>query len=173
MHIFVNILTLNKADFMKKVLNLIFVCALFVIAHNASAQFTNYTWKDYGVSFAVPSTHKVQRSSGEVFESGDQLTWLEMYPYKDSEATAKGMISGIAGSEEGLTTMNEGAYKVGGYEGYWITCNVSSHPEWQFWYIGFIDPASDVNFYAKIWYKKNSPEASKLAKEMSMKFKKM
>lgn len=158
---------------MKKVLNLIFVCAFFVIAHNASAQFTNYTWKDYGVSFAVPSTHKVQRSSGEVFESGDNLTWLEMYPYKDSEATAKGMISGIADSEEGLTTMNEGSYKVGGYEGYWITCEVSKHPTWQFWYIGFIDPASDVNFYAKIWYKKGNVAAENLAKQMSMKFKKM
>lgn len=173
MHNFVTIITFNKPNSMKKLLSLIFVCAFFVIAHNASAQFTKYNWASYGVSFEVPSTHQVKKSNGDMFESGDQLTWLEMYPYKNSAETADGMIHAVIETEEGLTTMNEGSYKVGGYEGYWITCEVSQHPTWQFWYIGFIDPASDVNFYAKIWFKKGNAAASELAKKMSMKFKKM
>ncbi len=158
---------------MKKGLFFIFVCAFFASAQMASAQFTEYTWESYGVSFVVPSTHQVKQNAEDVFESGDNFTWLEMYPYKDDTETAKGMILDIVGDLEETRILKEGAYKVGGYDGYWITCEQSKHPEWQFWYIGFIDPVSDVNFYAIIWYKKNNPAALKLAQQMSLKFKKM
>ena len=158
---------------MRKLASFFVVCMFFILTHKASAQFTEYTWKDYGVKFSVPSTHVVKQSTGKVFESGDKMTWLQMYPYKNSEATAKGMISAIVDDLNDVSILDEGAYKVGGYDGYWITCENSKLPEWQYWYIGFIDPKSDVNFYAIIWFKKGNAAAKKLANDMSYKFKKM
>jgi len=144
-----------------------------MLANKSVAQYTEYTWKDYGVKFSIPTTHEVKQSTGEIFESGDTMTWLEMYPYKDSQATAEGMISAVVGGEAGVSIIDEGTYKVGGYDAYYITCEQSAHPEWRYWYIGFIDPISDVNFYAKIWFKKNAPTATKIAQDMSSRFKKI
>ena len=137
------------------------------------AQETRYNWSDYGVSFSIPNTHKIKTNSADVFESGDNLTWLEMYPYKDASATAKGMVIAVAKEQTDMKILDEGAYKTGGYDGYWITCESASHPEWQYWYIGFIDPNSDTNFYAVIWFKKGNAKAKEIANKMSYSFKKL
>ena len=139
---------------MKKIISSAILCTLFLFAFQAKAQFQEYNWKDFKVSFSIPATHEIKASSATEFESGDNLTWLQMYPYKDETETAKGMILKVA-DEADVDILKEGAYKVGGYDAYWITCETAKEPEWQFWYIGLIDPKSDVNFYAIIWFKKN------------------
>lgn len=141
-------------------------------AETATAQTTLYNWDSYGVQFSVPSTHKVKQSSGTAFESGDNLTWIEMYPFKDYSATAKGMIQTIT-TQNNYNVISEGAYKSGGYDGYWIRCSTSKHPTWLFWVIGFIDPESDTNFYSIIWWKKGNQRAYDLAYDMSYSFKRM
>lgn len=160
---------------MKKTNFLFSICLIFSslwLVSSAQAQETVYNWADFGVSFAIPNTHKIKKNTATSFESGDNLTWLEMYPYKDASATAKGMITAVAEEETGLSILEEGSYKSGGYDGYWITCEIPSQPDWQFWYIGFIDPDSDTNFYAKIWFKKGSAVAKSIANKMSYSFKK-
>lgn len=162
---------------MKKQLNYLLLAAFMVcfnlLATSSFAQETRYDWSGHGVSFAIPNTHKIKENTASHFESGDNLTWFEMYPYKDASATAKGMIIAVAESETGMHIIDEGSYKTGGYDGYWITCEVDSHPDWQFWYIGFIDPNSDTNFYAVIWFKKGNAKAQEIANKMSNSFKKM
>jgi hypothetical protein len=150
-----------------------FLSYLSFFTTQANAQETLYNWKDYGVSFSVPKTHAIKNNTSSTFESGDNLTWLEMYPYKDGSATAKGMVYEVAKKQSSINIVDEGAYTSGGYDGYWLTCETDAYPEWRFWYIGFIDPASDVNFYAKIWFKKNDPIAKSIANKMSYSFKKM
>lgn len=158
---------------MKKLSSIVLVCVFLTLTSSAFAQFTNYNWKDYGVSFAVPSTHRVLQNTADEFASEDNNTSLHLFPYNDASATPKGMIVSIVNELPDLNILQEGAYKVGGYDGYWITCEESEHPGWQYWYIGFIDPNSDVNFYAIIGYKKNNAAAVKLAEQMSYKFKKI
>ncbi len=136
----------------------------------AYSQETVYNWDDYGVSFSIPNTHKVLKSSSEEFESGDDLTWLQMYPFKDASVTAKEMVAGIV-EEAGMKVMKEGAYKSGGYDGYWILSQSPKYPDWEYWYIGFIDPNSDTNFYAIIWFKKGNKKAYDIANKMSYSFK--
>lgn len=138
----------------------------------ATAQTTLYNWDSYGVQFSVPSTHEIKQSSGTAFESGDNLTWIEMYPFKDYSATAKGMVQEIM-NKKGYSAISEGAYKSGGYDGYWIRCATPQHPTWLFWVIGFIDPESDTNFYSIIWWKKDNQRAYDLAYNMSYSFKRM
>ncbi len=159
---------------MKKTVSSAILCILFLFAFQAHAQvkFQEYNWKDFKVSFSIPTTHKIEANSDTEFESGDNLTWLQMYPYKDETETAKGMIEKVA-KEAGVKIHDQGEYQVGGYDAYWITCESAKEPEWEYWYIGLIDPKTDVNFYAIIWYKKNNDAAGKIAEAMSLKFKKM
>jgi hypothetical protein len=162
---------------MKKKLNYFLLAALVVcfnlLATDSSAQVTRYEWSGHGISFAIPNTHKIKHNADDFFESGDNLTWLEMYPYKDASVTAKGMIMDVAKADPTMRILDEGSYKTGGYDGYWITCEENSHPDWQYWYIGFIDPKSDTNFYAKIWFKKGNSRAQEIANKMSTSFKKI
>jgi hypothetical protein len=141
-------------------------------AKNMFAQTTRYNWSKYGVSFAIPNTHEVKKSSAEEFESGDATTWLQMYPFADVTQTAKGMIDEVV-SSGGYTIENEGAYTSGGYDGYWVRCSSTQYPTWKFWLIGFIDPGSATNFYSIIWWKKGNDAAYKIASDMSYSFKKI
>ena len=143
---------------------------LFVSA--AEAQTINYTWDQFGVKFAIPQTHEVKNSTASEFTSGDNLTWLHMEPYKDYSETAKGMVDRIA-AENNYRILGQGAYTSGGYDGYWIRCSADTHPDWLYWVIGFIDPNSDTNFYATIWWKKGNTAAYNIAHKMSYSFQKM
>jgi hypothetical protein len=149
----------------------VWIFALILFSQTAFSQETVYKWGDFGVCFAIPNTHKILKNSGEEFESGDDLTWIQMYPFKDATVTAKGMVEGVV-KEAGMTILKQGAYQSGGYDGYWVTSESSQYPEWQYWYIGFIDPTSDTNFYAVIWFKKNNKKAYDIANKMSYSFKK-
>ncbi|WP_375558603.1 hypothetical protein ACE193_12675 [Bernardetia sp. OM2101] len=140
--------------------------------NTATAQTTLYNWDSYGVQFSIPNTHEIKQSSGTAFESGDNLTWLEMYPFKDYSATSKGMVQEIM-NQKGYRAISEGTYESGGYDGYWVRCSTAKHPTWLFWVIGFIDPESDTNFYAIIWWKKDNQRAYDLAYNMSYSFKRM
>jgi hypothetical protein len=139
-------------------------------ANDLFAQTTKYEWKKYGVSFLIPNTHAIKKNTADAFESGDSKTWIEMYPYEDANETAKGMIEKVASNGD-FNIEAEGAYKSGGYDGYWIRCNTSKHPAWSFWIVGFIDPNSATNFYSIIWWKKGDNEAYKIAYNMSYSFK--
>ncbi len=149
---------------------LLLFAALFISSQLAYSQEVVYNWEDYGVSFSVPKTHKLLKNTADEFESGDDLTWLQMYPFKDASVTAKEMVEGIVQSA-GMKVMKEGAYKSGGYDGYWILSQSPKYPDWEYWYIGFIDPNSDTNFYAIIWFKKGNKKAYDIANKMSYSFK--
>jgi len=159
---------------MKKVLvfTMLFCFLAFTSAQLSMAQTIKYNWEKYGVSFSIPSTHQLKKSTADEFESGDNLTWLQMYPFQDASETAKGMIEKVAG-EGGYVIESEGAYQSGGYDGYWVRCKSESYPEWMFWLVGFIDPNSPTNFYTIIWWKKGDQKAYKIAYDMSYSFKRM
>jgi len=63
----------------------VLMLALFLASTTAFGQPVRYNWKDYGVSFAIPKTHKIITNTADEFESGDTQTRLEMYPFKDAE----------------------------------------------------------------------------------------
>lgn len=151
------------------------VISFFVLSTNIGyAQFQAYEWEYYHLSFEIPKTHKIIANTADNFESGDDNTYLQLYPYKDITESPESMIKSVLDNiEGGVKIFEEGDYEVGGYNGHWITCEINKYPEWQYWYIGFIDPASDVNFYAIIWYKKGNANAKNIANDMSFKFKKM
>ncbi|TAG45868.1 MAG: hypothetical protein EAZ31_01050 [Cytophagia bacterium] len=157
---------------MKKII-VSFLIATFMVSTlsigSLFAQTTKYNWKKYGVSFVIPNTHALKKNTADAFESGDSKTWIEMYPYEDANETAKGMIQKVAGNG-GFAVEGEGAYKSGGYDGYWLRCNTKKHPTWKFWLIGFIDPVSATNFYTIIWWKKDDKAAYKIAYDMSYSF---
>jgi len=158
-----------KKILFKSVMTLL-LCSLLGLT--AQAQTTTYTWDYYGVKFAIPNTHEIKNSTSAEFTSGDNLTWLHMEPYKDYSETAKGMVDKIA-AEQNYTILGRGAYHSGGYDGYWIRCSAATHPDWYYWVIGFVDPNSDTNFYATIWWKKGNQTAYNIAYNMSYSFKKM
>ncbi|MFT5617730.1 MAG: hypothetical protein ACI85I_000955 [Arenicella sp.] len=166
---FTKLVQIMKANLLNKMM----VVALFLfVAGVANAQTIKYTWKDYGVAFSIPTTHEVKNSSGSEFTSGDNTTWLHMEPFKDYSETAKGMVDKIV-RKEGYQVSGEGEYHSGGYDGYWARCSATTHPDWLYWVIGFIDPASDTNFYATIWWKKGNSNAYNIAYNISYSFKKM
>jgi hypothetical protein len=138
---------------------------------NLNAQTSVYTWEDYGLQFSIPDTHELKKNTADEFESGDESTWLELFPYKDSKETAQGMIEKVA-ANGGFTIQEKGKYTSGGYQGYWVKSESAEYPEWQYWLIGFIDPTSPTNFYAIIWWKKGDQDAYKIAWDMSYSFKK-
>jgi len=156
---------------MMKSLLVTILVALFTVA-TASAQWQEYTWSQYGLSFSVPSTHQIKVNKSDKFESGDNMTWIELYPYNDASETAKGMIKKVA-QQGGFSIYKEGAYNSGGWEGYWVECTTAKWPTWKFWLIGFIDPNSETNFYSIIWWKKGNQKAYNIAYDMSYKFRKM
>jgi len=147
-----------------------FIAAITITS--LSAQTVPYTWKKYGISFAIPKTHDVSKNSTDEFESGDEQTWLQMFPFTDGSETAQGMIEKVAAQGK-FSIEEEGEYTSGGYDGYWLQCSSATYPEWQYWLIGFIDPASETNFYSIIWWKKGDDAAYKIAYDMSYSFKKM
>jgi hypothetical protein len=156
---------------MKKVLFIVVVFVLFGFV--GKAQTTVYTWKKYGIQFAIPKTHEIQQNQSDAFESGDDLTWLQMFPYLDAEEpTAKGMIEKVAKTRN-FSIEEEGEYTSGGYDGYWIKSKSADYPEWEYWLIGFIDPSSPTNFYTIVWWKIDNDKAYDIAYEMSYSFKKM
>lgn len=142
------------------------------VSADTNAQTTKYTWSKYGVSFSIPNSHEVIKNVADEFESGDELTWLQMYPFEDESATAQGMVQEVV-KEGGYNIVEEGEYTSGGYDGYWIQCTSDEHPEWEYWLIGFIDPDSATNFYAIIWWKKDNQRAYDIANTMSYSFKKV
>ncbi len=155
------------------------IIGLFLIAfvsqiwmQDAQAQTQLYNWSKYGVSFSIPKTHAIKKNLADEFESGDNLTWLQMYPYEDASETAKGMVENVAAGG-GFSIESEGAYTSGGYDGYWVRATSETYPGWKFWLIGFIDPNSATNFYAIIWWKDGNSAAYKIAYDMSYSFKKM
>lgn len=147
------------------------VVATFLTNTSAFAQFKTYNFTAFGVKFDIPNTHKIIKNQGVEFESGDNLTWLELYPFNDASVTSDQMIDAVV-SEKAMSIEQRGKYTSGGYEGTWIRCTDAAHPEWKFWVIGFIDPNSETNFYAIIWYKKNNQAAYDIAYKMSYSFKK-
>jgi hypothetical protein len=159
---------------MKRILVSVLVIALIGLfsSNNMHSQTVKYDWSGYGVSFSIPKTHEVKKSAADEFESGDDLTWLQLYPFKDASKTAKGMIEEVV-STGGFKSVEEGEYTSGGYDGYWMQCTSDKYPEWEYWLIGFIDPASETNFYAIIWWKKGNDAAYKIAYDMSYSFKKI
>lgn len=140
------------------------------VFNQTKAQTTNYNWDSYGLSFTVPSTHEVKQSGSAEFESGDNKTWIEIYPYKDYSATPQSMIDKVV-STEGFAIESKGDYSSGKFKGRWVRATTPKHPTWKFWVIGFIDPDSDVNFYTIIWWKKGDSSAYNLAYDMSYSFK--
>lgn len=149
-----------------------FIVSFFVFNLTINAQTTVYTWEDYGLQFEIPNTHEIKVSTADEFESGDSQTWLNLYPYKDIEATADGMVYDIV-SDGYYDIESEGEYSSGGWEGYWVRCTSEEYPDWKYWIIGFIDPESENNFYAIIWWKKDDNEAYNIAYDMSYSFTKM
>jgi hypothetical protein len=156
----------------KTIFFLLFASICVFTVNNLFAQTKKYNWTKYGVSFSIPTTHEVKKNAADEFESGDDLTWIQMMPFKDSTQTAKGMIEEVA-KAGGFTVEEEGAYTSGGYDGYWVRSTSSQYPEWQYWLIAFIDPNSSTNFYAIIWWKKGNDAAYKIAYDMSYSFKKI
>lgn len=160
---------MNSTRKVRSVAGILMLFGMFFSVQLTYAQETRYDWNDYGVSFAVPSTHKVLKSSGEEFESGDDLTWLQMFPFFDASVTAKEMIAGVV-KEAGMKVVKEGHYKSGVYDGYWILSQSPADPEWEYWCIGFIDPYSETNFYALIWFKKGNKRAYDMANKIAYSF---
>jgi hypothetical protein len=150
----------------------VIICFLCLSANAAFGQTKAHNLTKYGLSFSIPVSHTTKQDSPDTFESGDNLTWIEVYPYKTYSATAKGMIQDVA-NQRSFKIESEGAYTSGGYDGYWIRCKTDKHPSWKFWIIGFIDPNSDTNFYSVIWWKDGNQIAYNIAYKMSYSFKKM
>ncbi|TAD97831.1 MAG: hypothetical protein EAZ97_11860 [Bacteroidetes bacterium] len=150
----------------------LFFVALFFCVSKSFAQTTVTNWKGSNLSFAIPNTHKLKSNTADAFESGDKNTWLEIYPYKDAAENSQAMIQKLV-SEEGIKVASEGEYTTGGYEGYWARCEKASHPEWLFWYIGVVDPKTNHNFYAVVWYKKDDQTAQDLASKIAYSLQKM
>ena len=149
------------------------VAAFMLLGFVLKAQTTVYKWEKYGIEFAVPKTHEILKNQADEFESGDNLTWLQMFPYLDvTEQTAQGMVEKIA-DEKNFTIEEEGAYNSGKYDGYWIKSKSEKYPEWEYWLIGFIDPNIPTNFYTIILWKKGDKDAYDIAYNMSYSFKKM
>ncbi len=149
-----------------------FVVMLGLGITTSFAQWTDYTWGDYGLQFSIPNTHTVKRNKADAFESGDNTTWIELYPYDDISETPEDMIRNVA-ERSRFSIEEEGEYNSGGWEGYWVQCASDQHPEWKYWLIGFVDPESESNFYAIIWWKKGNDAAYNIANEMSYKFEKL
>ena len=82
---------------MKKFLVFVLVIALIGLlsGNNLFAQTVNYDWSGYGVSFSIPKTHEVKKSAADEFESGNDLTWLQMYPFNHAFGCFAGIFEGV------------------------------------------------------------------------------
>jgi hypothetical protein len=71
---------------MRKLIQTAALAAVFMfVANSGFAQsMKDYTWDSYNVKFAIPVTFHVDKSSGEVFEAGDDDVYLSIYPQKGS-----------------------------------------------------------------------------------------
>ncbi len=155
---------------MKK-FNLFFASAIFFLLlfsghHESFAQTTKeFKWEQYGFKFSVPITHEVRTSSSELFESGDNLTFLQIVPgqnnYSEEEFYQKLIERG------GSNILDEDNAFIDYFECYWVHCYADETPEWEYWIIAFHDwLGGEIKFFAYLWWQKGNEQAKQIALEI-------
>ncbi len=161
----------------------LFAIALPVLIFATPAKAANFEWKDYNVQFVLPDDMKITANTGDKFEAESPGLSFDIYPWKDAKETAQNI------AKEAFATLGKelevdpktakssdgGALKINEYDAYLMEGEGKAKDGALIYaVIGMIDPGSEVNFAAYVYfYSEDKEEALKKAVGILKSIKKM
>lgn len=134
---------------MKKIFSTL-VFAFVIILSNSSFAQSTWSWKQYNISFTLPSTYEVKTNTSSQFTASDGITDFGIFVFSDAsvtEETIKDYTAELA-VKIGLDEIKEAEeLDFNGFHGGLV---VGTKDGDEVIICGFMDPESDTNFFATI-----------------------
>ncbi|MBI3005296.1 MAG: hypothetical protein HYY49_07745 [Ignavibacteriales bacterium] len=133
-----------------------------------------YDWKEYGISFAVPSDLIIKSNTSEEFTAEGDLFTLRIKPWRDASVTnpidvARTALDITPGTNKKVDTERELA-NLNGLKGYVAYATTTQDDRLVHMYIsGFINLSNETNFTAQLLWFDSTPEENSLHAQTAIK----
>lgn len=152
---------------------LVIFCSPSFMSRNLSAQtMREFTWEQYHFKYSIPFSHVIKTSNSDLFESGDDYTYLQIVPcqnyYEHGELHQK-LIERVKGN-----ILDQGEeYWFDLYDCYWIHCYSEETPYWEYIIASLEEYLGKQEFFIYVWWQKGNEQAKQTAMDMYYSIKSM